>query len=329
MAGSGPLTPHAPRRMFSVGHAMQAEHLALFEHLDRLELGILFGVLLDSQDADLRLARISAPVGERCLEAYRAVRHLDPASRRRVVLALSRRLFSPMPSNIERIHPSWIRHLLGQESSEVVAVVLPFLPEVVVLRLELSDPPDPTDSVGDLAPQLRQQICRDALAPLADMPPASPRRSAEEPRHLDDLISWSEHRLLNCLTHLGCMVLARLASLTEPPLRQALLDRLPSPYGPKLEQAMAASLPAVEISDPIPAVLGFEMEQQIQHLGIRQIAPGLRSLSRQQLAQRMPRESGMRLLDAQADKEISKTRSPAALQAVVLADRWARGGFLP
>jgi len=253
-----------------------------------LEQGIILAALLDGhEDADAPLRRIADHDGA---ERYAALRRGSAADRRHVAAQLSRRLFSPTPAGMDRIHPSWIRHLLEAQRPEVARVVLAALPATIVAStgLELDGTWDP----AGVPPWVRAQLLRRVLGSLEPMPPGAAVEDPAPCRVLDLPLAALE----GLLARLGVVLLARLTRRAEDP---ALVDSagqsVPPDLGPLFRRALDDELPLPRELAALALPAAGEMRRRLQSLALAALGAALPPMSRRQLAQRLPRELGLPL----------------------------------
>lgn len=258
------------------------------EAMGALEQGIILAALLDGhEDAAAPLRRIS---GQDCAAGYAELRRGTAADRRQTAALLSRRLFSPLPAGLDRIHPSWIQHLLAAQRWEVARVVLAALPAAVVARSGLE--PDPTWDPAGVPPWVRAQLLRRVLGPLEPMPSGS---AVDDPTP-GRLVALPLAALEGLLARLGVVLLARLARRAKDP---ALVDSagrsVPPDLGPLFRRALDAPLPLPRELAALTLPSAGEVRRRLQSLALAAIGTVLAPPLRRQLAQRLPRELGLPL----------------------------------
>jgi len=292
------------------------------EELTTLEQGMLLAALIHDDGAPLsRIAGV-----DRCRQIHGDLREGDPARRRRTALLLSRRLFAPMPANLERVDPSWIEHLLQRESAAVAGIVLEALPAAVAARLALDAAPPP----GAILPWVRARLCRSVLTVIEPMPP---QRKTADPRP-EELACLDRAELEQLLTAVGLLELARLVRQAEDPRLPARVEAtLPRGLQPCFAKALATDLsapPTRSTGLQLPALprasssslhAGADsMDRRLLGLALQVLGPALDRQGRRQLAQRLPRPVSLPLwrLDAEVDhRAVEPTR-----RLVQLAGRW-------
>lgn len=253
-----------------------------------LEQGIILAALLDGhEDAAAPLGRIA---GQDCAEQYAELQRATAAGRRHLVAQLSRRLFSPVPAGLDRIHPGWIRHLLEAQRPEVARVVLAALPATVVARagLELDGTWDPSG----VPPWVRAQLLRRVLGSLEPMPV---RSAVEEPAP-DRLVDLPLAALEGLLTRLGVVLLAWLTRRAgDPTLIDSAEQRVPPELGSLFRRAVDADRPLPRELAALTLPGAGEMRRRLQSLALAAVGASLAPSLRRQLAQRLPRELGLPL----------------------------------
>jgi len=256
---------------------------------------VLLAALMDGRDAAGPLARIHG--AQRCAQSYLGLCDQNSDHRRAVTLTLSRRLFNPVPANLHRVDPSWIHHLLQQQSSAVARVVLDALPTAMRTALDLT-----TDPVTAPIPRwVRPHLCRFTLGSLESMPPRAhiPRPGPE------DLAALSHVRLLELLESCGAVVLAQLVRRSQDPqLSQQVGARLPRAGRSSFQQALQLELdlsPAVYREARPGTLLGSGVASHLPALALAALAPTMQPHARRQLAQRLPRPMSLTLWELATD----------------------------
>lgn len=275
------------------------------EQLEEAEQGVVLAALLAGRDGGA-LERIAE--GPRCNEALQACRRLEPAQRRQAITALARRLLSPLPRHLERVHPSWIQALLERESAPVVQVVVrsltPELRQLLVLPALPSTPPRASGAI-------QAQILRSVLGQLCSMPPAADSPPDAPLQRYGDLLGWRRGRLEAALEALGALALASGLS-ADPALRERTLAGLPRPTAALLRRALARPLALSPRSLPLrPGTLQGQ-DQPLLRLGIQLMGRACPQGGevRRQLAQRLPRELGQPLLAAASPESSAASEDP-------------------
>jgi hypothetical protein len=299
------------------------------------EQGVVLAALMAGEHGAGPLERLAGEVGQRCRRAFGALRALDAAGRRRAVLQLSRRVFSPLPAGLEQVHPSWIQHVIERESPAVQAVLLSALPTAVLSRLGLEQGPAPRP---DLPAWVRPVLCRRVLGVFGPMPPATPTDASPLER-LEQLATWPVERLSATLTQLGLIVLASSATHTkDPSLAEAARAALPPALARRFDQAakLELALPPQrqDHRGTSPDTKGRRQarpqrrpdagppEGRLLALGVELLAAGTPARAARQIAQRLPRQQGLPLWERRNTADaLAKGQ---LLQLLQLADRWAR-----
>jgi hypothetical protein len=294
------------------------ERTVLAEALTELEQGVVLAALMDGRAAEDRLSRLEGEWGGRCVAAYREAAALAPGARRQEVQALSRQLFVPWPSNLHRVHASWIEHLLAEESPLLSAAVWETLPSDVASRLKPPRARTP-ERPHALPPALRGEICRAVLGSLVPMP--SPRSEDASLQCLDHLPAWPPERVQAALECLGCLVVAAVAGRTEAFVAARVADAMAPRHRVRVREAMAAPpillprglRPGPARRDPLELVA--------YGLGADVLRPALAPMTRRQAAQLLPRPIGSMLLEGGPGRR----EAEAVLGLFRRADAWARG----
>jgi hypothetical protein len=297
------------------------------EQLDEAAQGVVLAALLAGGDGGA-LERIAE--GPRCDEALQAFKRLEPEQRRQAVTALARRLLSPLPRHLERVHPSWIQALLEREPAPVVQVVVrslpPALKQMLVLPALTSAPPRASGAI-------QAQILRSVLGQLCSMPPPPTDSRSDEavPLRYEDLLGWSLSRLEAALEGLGALALASSLKI-DPTLRERLAG-LPSRTAALLRRALARPLSLSPRELPVRSGALQGQGQPLLRLGIQLLGRACPDAGevRRQLAQRLPREQGQALLEPEERAEESSAALEDPLDPELLlrlfgeADALARG----
>lgn len=296
------------------------------DELSFVEQGVVLAALLDGHDDPPALSRIADPVGARCREVFAGLRELDPDHRRRAVEAMTRRLFSPVPANLERVHPSWVQELLEREPAPVIRVVSQVLPPGLLELLVLPALPEAPVRIPS---SLQGQILRAVLGRLAPMPPAPPPDVADAPlERPEELLGWELERLEQTLVRAGCLTLAALVR-GEEALQARVITSLSPPHDELLRLALGRpnALPPVRVLPRIampPLAGGSRADRMLAGLACQLLAAALPPTVGRQLAQRLPRELGLPLVDPPANPETERLneQEAAVRQLLLVAESW-------
>jgi hypothetical protein len=266
--------------------------IPLLEELSTLEQGLVLAALLDPrEDVSGPLERVTAtPSGQRCVDAYNALRDRGASQRRRAALSLSRRLFSPVPAHLDQVHPSWLRQLLERQHPKVAQLVMDALPSAILDRLgqEAGQRPEPLEVQG----WVRSVLCRRVLGQLEPMPP--PLGPGEEitPHTLARLPA---QRLVPLLSDVGLLALAQLvARAADSALLQTVGASLPPAMRPRFLRALELRLPPLRTTvSALGPGSGLPMQERLCRLALQTVVPTLAPHEQRQLAQRLPQELGL------------------------------------
>jgi hypothetical protein len=264
--------------------------LEQLEQLSAPEQGALLGALLDGRDdAAGPLSRIAGGV---CLEHHTALSRGPASTRRRAAAVLSRSL-SPLPAGLERIHPSWLDHLISQQSPRVAALVLRTLPATVTSRLESAAAAPPREPPGWVRPWLVRAV----LGGLEPMP----GELASPPTAAPMLPRLPQARLQGTLTRIGLLVLASLVrQAADPALAERVGHEVPGALRRYLLDALELPLPRL---GPGPGALpnvDVDMPGRLVSMACALLEQRLPRRTRRQLAQRLPRDVGLTLWSSSA-----------------------------
>lgn len=258
------------------------------------EQGIILAALLDSRSTAAPLDRLSDNFARRCDAQLTELQRLTPAARRAFIASLTQELFSPIPAHLNRVHPSWVQHLLSEEPPAIVAVVLQGLPAALASGLSLPPLPEPAP---DPSPQIRRQVYQLVLGRLEAMP----EEAEGEPRALGawaELATWSPARVGKALLQLGCLILGALIKKGPPDQGELLLTR----FSPFAEQITAATVKPIALPRTIhPSTDHQDPQQVLMLLGLQSAGPCIPEPCRRQVAQLLPRSEGNCLMEETAE----------------------------
>ena len=260
----------------------------LVNTLSRPEQALLFAAFLTDDHGAPALAYVHGESGKRCRQAAEEVSSWPSAERRRLLTALSRRLFGALPLHLERAHPSWIAEKLQAEPSSLASLIAETLPPELVASPQ-------TARTGAPPPQLRAMLSRFVLGGLPELPGEAPPSTTLS--SLDELATWSPARLQALLRRLGVLVLASWL-IRAPELRSSLLSRLLPDDASALQEELGREPPTLASWPGLPPWQDrLAGSQPLPRLGAELLGSGLSPAQRPPIALLLPRSLGQIVLD--------------------------------
>lgn len=318
----------------------------LLEKLAIREQAMVLAALLHQASRDdipLRFNKISGEPGQRCLQAFHEVQNLNQSEKNQLVKGLAKRLFAPLPANVERIHPSWIAQAIKSESATIASIFKQGLPPSMREMIKIEQPNHLTSQANSpiiLERVITNMVLRNVvpMMPLINYP-----TNTWAPTHLEELGGWPPERIISTITHLGYLMLAYLARHTPGELQQRLFSHFNSTQLNKVQQAIDLRL---DISSPkslltpdlAQDLLSAQLSSEILlfTLGASLLQQALPQLLLQQIALLLPREIGIWLITTKKGGPAVKNSNSAEpfmgnadqenIRVLIQrADAWARG----
>jgi hypothetical protein len=243
---------------------------------------VIAAVLRDGPRAEILLLR--GPQGTACAEAARELAAMPSRERATAIVAEAARLFAPVPSGLDEIHPSWLAVSHAAEPPE---------PPWIARAARHGGPKPPVLS------WLRKLL----LGHLAAMPTGKPPEPAR--LELPDLPRLPAPVLERVLEHLGLRALARALTAAGPDAAREVAARLGEPDA----RALLADVgPGAAQEEGVRALLERVVElagrarsgrELVLCAGAQRLSPALfgRGDLLLQTAQRLPRPMGLLLLE--------------------------------
>ncbi|MFH1131769.1 MAG: hypothetical protein V1754_10560, partial [Pseudomonadota bacterium] len=255
------------------------------------------------------LNRLNDPQKKRCQSFFNSLAELEPADRRRQIRKAIPSILSRLPHGTERIHVSWIEHLLENETAWVKNVLMPNSSQM-----------ESGPNIKKLPYALFVSLyCRvlGSLLPMPKYPPTEIKKDGT------DLIAWSASRLQVGIVHFGCVGLAQLARNIDHPLLQQLKVSLVPPYNKKFIEALDVKTTSTKIWH-MPKCFEASTKNLLFGLGAKALGSALSPNVRQCIAQRLPWTLGSVLMST----DTTTINTEEILALFRRADIWAQGGKL-
>ena len=303
----------------------------LLGQLTGLQRGFVLGALLFREQAASALEQLDGQFKQGCVAAVEAAVALERAARLDLTQRLTQQLLYGLSDGLDRVHPSWVAHLLADQPAPVSASVLRVLPPIHQQAL-------PALGVGpaSIPVQVALPLAQHLLSPLAPM--VAPRDQA----HAEggDLLGTHAEPLVQTVRSAATLVLLQLARQAGSPLKARLREALPGLFdgtarrwagrSPRLSSDVLARL-APAWKTCTSELLGHRSadggsqrrtpertDRALLPLGTMTSALALSKAVALSFAQQLPRDIGLRLFDAPAfgpDQEL--------LDLLRLAQQWA------
>jgi hypothetical protein len=274
---------------------------SIFGALSAEGRGFLLGATLLGED-DALAAMLTAPDGERCQAALKALDKLPRAAKTARIGQLARELGSPFPAAVDQIHSSWLRRVLAAEPSDLLGVLVAGAPpsareaaaEVLAARAREGQAAEPLTLLPEITTELRRLV----FGALTAAPPAAGPAVAP-------LLACTGSELLFEVRRLGARSLG--ASLASAPVD--IKARAMAGVGPQLAEDLreairtADNVRRFEGESDVKAAAsdgpGGAVEDRLELIGIAALDRQLRSETlevRRAVAVRLPTRIGKRLL---------------------------------
>jgi hypothetical protein len=260
------------------------------------------------------LGRMEPPAAERCGAAAEALLSLPGPGRAAALAREAARLFAPLPPGTERIHPTWLADAVADVPPELRPAMLSGLGDAAVAAFRLLDAPAHGGSPAAASPQppVLAWLKRRAFGGFVAMPEAGAPHGAPNLDDLDDLddlprlepaaleerlAALGRERLALGLRRAPRAAVAALCARLDPSEAAALLEAVRAAP----EDASQARQALREIGDACAGhgPLAGGGRELLLRAGARVLghaAGGHGDLLRQ-IAQRLPRDRGMMVLE--------------------------------
>jgi len=259
---------------------------------------VLAAVLAAGPRAPEVLARLAPATAEACIAEARRLLALPSEERARAAVAEARALCADVPAGLARVHETWIEAALAGEGEPV--------------RRALFGGPGAIDPV-------RAWLRRRCLGQLVAMPEGPP--PSGRPAGADEVALVEPARLAAGLERVGRRRLALALSAAGPGAVAALAARLGAEHGRALAEdaARAASRDEVRAAvKELADLVAGDASLLLFRAGARAVAPALVAAGGdvpRQIAQRLPRDRGLLLLD-----EVARVETPDASRLELLLE---------